>query len=143
MNSFLLYTGPETKFNIQQWIESSNKDPFLVLNYYLKYNKGNVIERYSDNMFPIQKVYSGDITTTSVFIKNFAERFKYHQQSGENSAMILRPARPGFLNTGLCYMRKKSEAWIKTRELGSQQQQASGVAWFYLAIWNNTFQQLR
>lgn len=78
-------------------------------------------------MFPIQKVYSGDITTTSVFIKNFAERFKYHQQSGENSAMILRPERPGFLNTGL-YMRKKSEAWIKNRELRSQQQQASGVA---------------
>lgn len=79
-------------------------------------------------MFPIQKVYSGDITTTSMFIKNFAERFKYHQQSGENSAMILRPERPGFLNTGLLYMRKKSEARIKNRELGSQQQQPSGVA---------------
>lgn len=41
-------------------------------------------------MFPIQKVYSGDITTTSMFIKNFAERFKYHQQSGENSNNDLR-----------------------------------------------------
>ena len=94
-------------------------------------------------MFLVQKVYSGDIITTCIFMKNFTERFKYHQQSGENSAMILRPERPGFLNTGLYYMRKKSEAWIKNMKLGSQQQQPSGVAWFYLAIWNNSFQQLR
>lgn len=68
-------------------------------------------------MFPIQKVYSGDITTTSMFIKNFAERFKYHQQSGKIQQWFWGQRDPVFW-TLASFIWEKSEAWIKNRELG-------------------------
>lgn len=61
---------------------------------------------------------------------------KDYQQSVENSAMILRPEKPGFI-TNLHYIDKKTEAWIKGRVLRSQEQWPSEIAWLYLASWNN------
>lgn len=52
---------------------------------------------------------------------------KDHQQSVENSAMILRPEKPGFI-TNLHYIEKKTEAWIKGRGLRSQEQWPSEIA---------------